>query len=344
MKTRLILVGLITILSACKDLSYRYYTRVNDDGTVFKQIIAEGDSSQVYGSPFSFDTDNGWSLSYDKKVDNSNGDTLFVVIAEKTFESVQTVNNDLTLNDKDSVYKDNISVRLSEQFMGFFNFYHYEETFKQRFPFRHLSIDDYLSQDEYAYFFQGDTACVQHMNKAEINAFEEDGERRFWNYLASSLGIEFIDLSNQYAGEHQKTAFSQADSLLVMQLFQSSVDDGPEIEAICKMLDKKMNTTWLNEAYSNGYFEHFEEQIDNEAILLDENQYCAEVQVPGLLYATNANLIDGKKAQWQFKRGNFLYKDFTLSLEYRTINYWTFIVIGVLLVILLGSFLIKKNS
>lgn len=343
MKTKILLIALVLIVSACKDLRYHYYTRINNDGTIFKRIVAEGDSSLVYSQPFSFDVSNGWVLSYDKRIDSDNGDTLHIVIAEKTFDNVREVNGDFML-ENDSVYKDNISLTVNSKFRGFFTFYQYEETFMQRFPFKHLSVDDYLTRDEYAYFFENDTTYIQSMSKAEVKHFEEQGEKKFWDYLAGTLGVEFVILTNELAHQSKRPPLTEVDSLFVMQLFQSSVDDGPELVDICRLTDEHMKASWLSEAYGNGYFDHFEKQINNEVILLEDDIYSAEVQIPGLLYATNANSIENNSAKWSFCRGSFLYKDYTLALEYRTINYWVFIVLGVVFIILAGSFIINKRA
>ncbi|MBS2213507.1 hypothetical protein KEM09_19005 [Carboxylicivirga mesophila] len=343
MKTKILLIALVLIVSACKDLRYHYYTRINDDGTIFKRIVAEGDSSKIYSNPFSFDINDGWNVSYDKKMDEDSEDTLFVVIVEKTFLNVAAVNKDL-VPENDSVYKDNISLSINSKFRGFFTFHQYSETFKQRFPFKHLSVDDYLSRDEYAYFFEDDTSIVQNMSKADLEAFEEQGEAKFWDYLTSTLGIEFVQLTNELAYQSQKEVLTESDSLFVLQLFKSSVDDGPELVEICQLTDQQMNATWLSEAYADGYFEHFEKQIDDEVIMLADNNYSAEIEVPGLLFATNANSIDNNSAKWSFCRGSFLYKDYILTLEYRTINYWAFIIIGVLFIILVVSFIVKRRA
>ncbi|MBR8537854.1 hypothetical protein KDU71_19945 [Carboxylicivirga sediminis] len=343
MKTKILLIALVLIVSACKDLRYHYYTRINDDGTIFKRIVAEGDSSKIYSNPFSFDINDGWSVSYDKKIDKNSEDTLFVVIVEKTFLNVTAVNKDL-VPENDSVYKDNISLSINSKFRGFFTFHKYSETFKQRFPFKHLSVDDYLSSDEYAYFFEDDTSIVQNMSEADVEAFEEQGEEKFWDYLTSTLGIEFVQLTDELAHQSQKEGLTESDSLFVLQLFKSSVDDGPELVEICQLTDQQMNATWLSEAYADGYFEHFEKQIDDEVIMLDDNDYSAEIEIPGLLFATNANSIDNNSAKWSFCRGSFLYKDYTLTLEYRTINYWAFIIIAVLFIILVVSFIVKRRA
>ncbi|WP_430814409.1 hypothetical protein [Carboxylicivirga sp. RSCT41] len=343
MNARCLLITLLFILSACGDVTYRYYTRINDDGTVFKRVIAEGDSSQVYKNPFSFDINEGWNLSYDKMIDKENGDTIFMAIAEKTFESVGAVNQSLYLSN-DSTHKDNIKSELKSSFAWFYNFHEYTETYLQRFPFHHLSIDDYLNEEEYAYLFAGDTSCVETMTDLEKEAFDEQGELKFWKFMTASLGIEYFNLLNNYASANGKGALGGGDSLFVMQIFESSIEDGPELEELCQLMDKRLGSSWVSEAYCDDYFAEFERQIDDEVLLLNETEYFAEAETPGLIYDTNAVSIEGSKAKWHFKRGNFAYRDYSLILKYRTTNYWAFVVVGVLVIILVLSFILKRKT
>lgn len=342
MKSFWILLVLMFLFTACGELTFRYYTRINSDGTVYKQIIAEGDSSKVYGNPFSFNIDDGWVLNYDKHIDSESGDTLFLAIAEKTFQSIEEVNDALYLN-IDSTYKDNIKVQLKKRFAWFFTFHEYSETYLQRFPFYHFSIEDYMTDDEYAYFMLGDTSCIDTMSKDEVKDFDQKGEAKFWEYLSASLGVEYYQLLNAYAKENSQVRLNYSDSLFVMQVFESAIDDGPEIEEICMLMDQRLGVSWVSEAFCNEYFSEFERQIADEVLFINETDYFADIEVSGLIYSTNALSIDNGVAKWQFKRGNFAYKDHVLVLKYRTVNIWAFTIVAILVLILVLSFILKRK-
>ncbi|WP_289054725.1 hypothetical protein [Carboxylicivirga marina] len=343
MKIKWILFTLLILLSACDDLTYRYYTRINADGTVFKRIIAEGDSSDVYDRPFSFDVNKGWKLNYDKRIVEESGDTLFMAIAERTFESIDEVNESLFLKN-DSTHKDNIKVVLKRQFAWFFTFHEYRQIYLQRFPFKHVSIDDYLTDSEYAYCILGDTTCIESMTKEEEKALDEKGESKFYDFLSASMGVEFISTLNDYLIDNSLPSLSVTDSSFVMGLFDVSLFDGPILKDICDLIDKRLGKNWISEAYNDGYFTHFEQRTEEESLLISNFEYNAEVEVPGLLYETNATSIEGNTAKWQFTRGAFFYKDLELLLKYRTINYWAFIVVGILIFIIVSSFYLKRKS
>ncbi|TRX65850.1 hypothetical protein [Carboxylicivirga sp. M1479] len=340
MKNKWIFILLIFVLSACDDLTFRYFTRINSDGTVYKRVVAEGDSSAVYGQPFSFDVDDGWTVKYDKKIQAEVGDTLFYAIAERTFASVSEVTECFKI-ENDSVFLDNIEVTLESKFLWFFTFYEYKEAFIQRFPYRHLSIDDYLSKEEFAYVFMDDTKCVEHMTKEEEKVFDNRSEEKFWQFITNSLAIEFVRLANGYARDNSLDFLNKKDSIFANEIFSSSIENSPEVNDVCLLVDKRKGVTWLSAAFQSGWFSEFERQIEDEVILIDNSDYSAQLEVPGFIYETNANELEDNVPKWAFKRGGFLYKDMVLVTKYRTINYWAFMLVG-LLVVLLGLSFFKR--
>jgi hypothetical protein len=336
MKSKALYLLILLLLGACGgSLEYRYYTKINDDGSVDKKIVAVGDSTSIYGKPFSFDTSKGWKMSYGIEVDKEDGDTLHLAIAEKTFLSAENQNQDLYIN-KDSTHFDNILVDYNKSFRWFFTFHDYGETFHQRFPYRHLDVNEFLNDQELAYFFENDTTVINSMTKEEINALDTEGEERYYKFIITSCAVEYIRLLNQYAVGKGIELLDRQDSVKVMQLFDSYGDDGIDVANLGSELQVYLDLSWPAVAYEQGYLKDFESQIDNDLILLDEHNYKVVVDVPGLLYSTNAEIVDENITRWQFNRGRFLYKDFRLFVKYRTTNYWAII----LTVLFVGTFVV----
>jgi hypothetical protein len=340
MKRKVVFVLMLFVMVSCRDTEYRYYTRINADGSIYKRVTAVGDSSKIYKQPFYFDIANGWKLSYDTEIDKKNGDTLYMAIAEKTFESIKALNEDF--NQKaDSSHVDNIEIKMDSQFRWFFTFHTYKEVFKQRFPFRHVSIDDYLSPEEYAYFMKGDTSVWASMTQKGRKEFDQNGEGKLWSYLSVSMAIEYFNLLNQYAADHSYNELTKKDSLFIAELFTVTDDFNPDIEEFSRLIDKEKDTEWVSVMYKQGMFIHFERQLEDEVLILDEGKYISEIETPGLLYDTNATSVDENVAKWHFRRGQFVHKDYILFVAYRTTNYWAFVVTILVTLVLLMSF-IKK--
>ena len=105
-----------------------------------------------------------------------------------------------------------------------------------------------------------------------------------------------------------------------------------------------INISWPTIAYDEGYFDEFEQQINDELLLLDEKEYDVTIDLPGVLYSTNADAVADNIAKWQFRRGRFLYKDFTIWVKYRTTNYWTIILTALSILLFMTYFFIQRNK
>ena len=102
---------LIGLISACAGkLEFRYYTKINADGSIYKRVVAVGDSSKIYAHPFSFDTNAGWVVSYGTETDAEEGDTLYVAIAERTFSCIDEAGKAMNISG-DSICQDNIRIK-----------------------------------------------------------------------------------------------------------------------------------------------------------------------------------------------------------------------------------------
>lgn len=326
-------VLLFLLISGCGGLEMHFFTRVNLDGSIYKRVTAVGDSSAVYRKPFSFDVNDGWELSYKKEVIKSGEDTLFYVIAEQTFESVNDLNRVMYSEEDTMDLKENIRVSLNKKFRWFFTFNEYQEMYIQRFPYRHLKLDDFLTNAEQAYFFNNDSTVLGGMTKYEINAFEKQGEEKWQTFLMSSINMEYIRLINEYAVIHDYEIPDEQFSEIMAEVFTSAFDDGPDLPGICQIADSLLNKPWVYKAYEEGYFMNFERQLEHEVVLLDGRKYVVEVDAPGIIYQTNADFLDENIVKWQFKGSMFAYKDFITQVSYRTTNWWAIIITLVFTVI-----------
>lgn len=330
---------LLTLITSCrKGVDFEYYTRINPDGSIYKKISALGDSASIYENPFSFNV-NDWKANYSKKVSDNKRDTTFIVTVEKTFPSVDQLNSNIHIT-MDSTFKDNIVVDHQKSFRWFYTFHHYSETYLQRFPYRHVSINDYLAEQERLYLLYEDTACVQGLSKAERDDLEELAEGKFWKFIYRSCGCEYVSVLNKYAQQFNHQLISEDDSISILQVFDSHIGDDLDLNKLGEDISSEFNIHLGIMANNQGYLDEFERQMDDDVLLLDDCAYTSMIEFTGLLYDTNANSVDDQLASWQFRRSMFVYHDFDLYIKYRTTNYWAF-VITILFIICIIGFVVK---
>nr|WP_321405985.1 hypothetical protein [uncultured Carboxylicivirga sp.] len=329
---RYILFGFMLLINSCGGPEIRFFTRINDDGTVFKRVTAVGDSSQIHRYPFSFDLSDGWDLSFKKEIKDA--DTLFCAIAEKTFPSIEASTVSFS-HQVDSGQKENIKIDYVKKFRWFFTFHEYTETFMQRFPYRHYNINDFLNNDERAYFLADDSTVISHLNKVEKTEWIENGEQKFWKFIFKSITKEYVRLIDSFAIQNGYNTINENQALMIDELLYPSFDNGPDFKEVVSMTDSLLKVKWISELYSNGYFNQFEDDIDNRTILLGSNNYNIEIELPGFIYQTNAMQEVKQSLKWQFRSSDFQYCDKVLIAHYRTVNWWAFIVTFIIIAILL---------
>ena len=64
-------------------------------------------------------------------------------------------------------------------------------------------------------------------------------------------------------------------------------------------------------------------------------EYDIEVEMPGLITATNSTQLLGNTVSWHIHSLSFYFDDYEMHVESRVVNYWAFVIAGVVLFLLL---------
>jgi len=317
------LLLLLLVMWGCDEPELRLYTKINEDGSVLKRVTAVGDSSKVYKNPFSFDHSDGWDVKYTKEINDS--DTIYFAIAEKQFPSVDASSN-VFYSQINSSQRENIKIDYKEKFRWFFTFHEYSEIFLQRFPYRYFDVSEFLNEDERTYLLEEDTTVINHLKGKEKDNWVESTELRLWEYISKSICREYIRLIDSAAVINGFDVVDEEQTKFFDEIFYHVLEDGPELNELIVITDSLLNIDWIDVLYKDGYFDHFEEELNNKIFLLNSRNYKVEFELPGLIYDTNADDFDDQNVKWKMKASEFQYCDKTLFANYRTTNWWTFIV------------------
>jgi len=339
LKVKIIAIILFGLMTACGDMEIKYFTRINPDGSIFKIVEAIGDSAKVFNNPFPFELNSQWQIEYSSIIDSIDGDTLFIASAQRTFSSWAEVQATL-YRDVDTLGCENIAAVYSKHFKWFYTYHAYEEVFLKKFPFSNLSIDTFLSPEQYAHLVLGDTTVTENCSEKEKKVFEEQAEEQFFQFLATSVSDEFIRILDNYSNAHGIELDRENLKSEIEQLILSSDDSDIEIDELCQQADILNKSTWIQEAYNAGVFNEFSKSLDHLIFLGDGRTIKTEIEVPGLLYDSNAHVINNNTAEWQFNDNMFQYKDYVTQVKYRTVNLWA-IILSVILSMLIVWFIFR---
>ncbi len=330
---RVLIIAIAFVLTACGGMKIKYFTRINSDGSVFKRVTAIGDSSDIYANSFTFDVNDGWRVRYDTEIDTIKGDTLYVAIAEKTFKSAQDAHQGL-YRTNDTLSRENIRINHERKFRWFYTFNTYKETFEQYFTFRHVSIKEFMTEQELDYFLKEDSSLVQGMKKKDIKRFESEIEEKFEEFVLTSVYIEFVRILDVYANENNYP-LSYEEKQNIQKIMIVGFDDFPKLDELCFDVDSIVGHSWVSKAYNEHLFDEFEQICDNRLFYFMDDDYVVEIEVPGLLYETNALSINGNKLHWEFDCNQFQFTDCELVAKYRITNIWAFVLTGLIILALI---------
>ena len=328
----LLLTGILVIyLSGCYERNYTVKTKVYPDGSVERTyLIEKDDSAAVYQNPFPVIFDSTWKIEV-KKVNDST--KTFIYSAAKFFPSYNELKGDIVKSDK--IDKLNNSVTIGKHFRWFYTYFSYKEIYKEFLPYNNIPMDKFFSQKELQQIYS-DTISKPLKSKIEDwwqkNIFEE-----YFKALAKSA--QFYNS----ADFNLNLLNSKKDSL-----YNALVKSDTKAENVIAICEKVLGTNKVGRLKNE--FESIEKNLNKnfESMLKLDGNYVNEVILPGIIVNTNAKAIEGNKLTWKFNTSNSNMVFIEMTAQSRMINTWTFIVTGILvLIILIGivlSVIRKKRS
>jgi len=181
------------------------------------------------------------------------------------------------------------------------------------------------------------------MSKDEMKQFDEMGEKHFWNFLNKTIFIEFEKYLDAFVAEYNLPVMTDEMKQQLEEFMDFSLLEESELYSICLKVDELTRSSWSTSAYHSGYFEKFEKSMDADFLLFGKNRDIkVEIEVPGVLYATNAQQVEDKCVKWRFQDNVFQYKNYALEVQFRTINLWAILVSLIIMLILLWLIFKRK--
>jgi hypothetical protein len=310
----MMIMGCILFFSSCRDI--RTTTRIFSDGSCERIVTVMGDSSAAWDLSYPVPHDSTWSMKY-----NNNADPK-TYTAVKRFEHISDLDRELS-EKPDSLYQVQISIRLKKNFRWFSTIFRYEEVYKAANPFPDYPISKYLNPDELTLYYSNEDTL--------------DLDDRVDEWYDHAMFNEFF----------QKLE-SDIDSLNRPELTRTMIE--AKRDTLSKLLDKDIPEEQIPEIFESvlgtKVVLHLSEEIKSHLNLLEKKgsfiinlygNYENQVIMPGLVFDTNAKILEGNTVTWKFESRRFLWEDYTMWVESRVVNRWAMIVTGILSVILVAG-------
>lgn len=345
MKNRMLIIisaFAILVLSACHEITVQ--TVINKDGTFTRFVIVKGDdSTSVFDAQLPYPVDASWQ--HELVFDSASNNKTYTLTYSKTFDGM----NDLkTAIETDTSWWKNVKRELNiEKQNGFFySHIYFGETIRAANPFVMLNYHDYLSAEDIE-LLKGAVKITTPADSARLNNAEDKADQFFVETITAEIiltleeGIRKINSSTLKPDDVQKYRDS------IERKVQELENEHNE-QFIDYLADWSHNPEYLKlKEIKPSIFEKSDERLELFYQILMMENYDQEVELPGMLTQTNSINAVGNKVSWKVEPIAFMFEDYTMQAESRVVNYWAFILSGIILTLLviilvLRAFVRKK--
>lgn len=355
-----IVLGLMVIcLTSCGNY-YRMTSRIHSDGSMYREVFALGDSAFMAGNrkhtPFFFSIDSGWKLTrLDSTISfsfwgepgnlNAKVSRTLTQVGAPCFE---------TLPEKE--YMKPLVVpheSLEKHFRWFYTYYTYRAVYEELPDKGPVPLDRYMTKEEQQIWFQGDKQACAGLNGMELKSRLDDIQSSFWQWynrtqfeLCCATIHEFASLQNEK--ELLITTLDSCKETVYKKYFTDKDSEMEDIslEAVCKHFDEQEKTTFFTKLYQTNKAK-MKSSLEERGKIIQLFDYTIwfEVSMPGKLLAVDESGIQQQDDAivWKVNAFRLLSEEYVLRAESRTVNYWTFAV-TILLIILVGVGCWKLSS
>jgi hypothetical protein len=338
MKTQNIILAFVILLlllfGACREVTVT--TKVNPDGTFTRIITVTGDSADVFKTDLPFPVDETWARMSSKDTSDS---TKYMQTYTKSYRNSDELNAEIR-NDTGSYRNLEREISITKSFRFFFSYLTFREVYKSVNPFNDLDYHKYLTEEDIRWY----SGLKLPVTSADSTR-KKEAEDKALSFLVESATAEVESIFRDGIKRLNNPLLNPVDVSIYHDSLYKKIeawDDKSEIDFIeycCK---------WSgNEAFSRlndlepPLFEDFLKKMATLDTVFELEGYTEEVEMPGLITGTNSAMLSGNKVRWDFQAMSVLVRDFEIYAESRVINYWAFILAGMLLLSMIILLVIK---
>lgn len=363
----LLVFTVIALFYSCNTANHHMYTRINPDGSCYREFRGQADSALVSGDTsknrFPVKIDSTWKMSiYGKyandsmpgKIDKQDyfknrHDSTFLsyVIIKKEFPSIQNMAENFRFYNSswDSVMP---VPSWSKKFRWFYTYFEFSETYPYQNPFKTIPVENYLSQEEIETLYGHHSDLFKGKIGIEIRDMLNDMESRSNAWLNRSVYEEnYRFLLKHYRCLNNmpvdSTAFALAKDSIYLRFGKDTL-----LPDVTDKFDSVLNTHFSTRYFTDfnpiqgdlekKYETEFPDYMKGFGMELDY-----QLTLPGKVLETNAPFMNGDTLKWKLDQYRFFFTDYTFHAASRKPNYWAFAVTAILVIFSVLTLLVKRK-
>jgi hypothetical protein len=363
----LVLSALMLFTGSCLD--YTVETKVNTDGSIFRQYWVRGDSTAVFDGSLRIPAGDPWHINhiYDNKEkdDTASEKSQYVYQASRTFKDVKELND--WMNSDTSAETVKVKVDLQKKFKWFYTHYEYREVFPMSFPFRRLPVDSFLTEMEQSIvkddgkvvysptkrkmILKKDTLTYYYSpaDSATMKQISEKCQEKMVRWMTASFIEEYIhiletDFHDLAATKEIRQKADEFTGVIFPKVSQMSLDTLLDVRLLASTGDSLIGSGELKDILTRNpeAFRPVNDKIEQLDLLGNSDDYYQSLSMPGTVFSTNADQIKDETLFWDFDPDSFLMKDYVMTASSRVANPWT-MGFTAIVAVFLGIVLFKRS-
>lgn len=363
----IIILSVIALFYACNTANHQMYTRINPDGSCYREFKGSADSALVAGDTsknrFPVKLDSSWKMSiYGKHAGDSilkqidkqdyfsnfqDSTFLSYIIVQKEFPSVKDMADNFRFNNSDW---DSVKPALSwdRKFRWFYTYYEFSETYPYQNPFTAIPVGNYLSTEEIATLYGNRSELYKGKIGIEIRDMLNDLEGRSNAWLNRSVFEENYCFVLRYYSLMKNmpvdsASFARARDSVYLRFGRDTL-----LPDVMDKFDSVLNTHFQTSYFTDynpiqgelekKYEKEFPDYTKGFGMELDY-----QLALPGKMLETNAPFMNGDTLKWKIDQYRFFFTDYKLFAASRKPNYWAFAATAIIVILSALAFLVKRK-
>jgi hypothetical protein len=362
---------MVLMLLAGSCLDYNVTTRVNRDGSIFRQYRIRGDSAKIFDGSLMIPSGSEWKISHSwgpkNEKDTLSGEKQYVYKASRTFGSIDELRDWLETDTSIGTIKPIVS--LKKKFRWFYTYYEYSEVYPMTFPFQKIPVDSFLTDMEQSVIMDDDRTAYSSKDgkliwkgkdtiynytsadSVEINKISELCQQKLGRWIIASIMEDYLEVLNK----HFKNDAAVRAISLKKTTWRDAADKKYDIKKsefvtatfLNTIGDSIIGSGGLQELYVNNpeEFAEFDRKMRKAKDFGVEDSFTHTLILPGKVYSTNSEKVNNTEMEWKLEPMYFALKDYEMKASSRAANPWIMVLSGLLAVGLIWVlFSSRRNS
>jgi hypothetical protein len=360
---------LLLLLLAGSCLDYSVTTRVNRDGSVFREYRVRGDSAKIFDGSLMIPSGPEWKISHrwgpKNEKDTLSGEKQYIYIASRTFRDIDELNSWLATDTASGNVRPDIT--LKKRFRWFYTYYTYSEIYPMSFPFQKIPVDSFLTDLEQSRIMDDDRTAYSPRDRKliwkvkdteynysradsiEMNKIDEVSGQKLMRWMNASIIEDYLDvLVKHFKDEAVVKDLSRKKEAWINA--GSKKPDFKQVEfASISFLnavgDSLTGSGRLQELYENNpdVFAEFNSKLKKVDEFDMDDSYSHILTLPGKVYSTNSEKVDFTEMEWHIEKLFFFMKDYEMKASSRVANPWIMVLSGLLAVGLIAVLFSRRK-